>query len=190
MPKTALIIVDMQRDFMPGGALPVPGADEIVPTLNRYIQLAKGRGWPVVATRDWHPPNHCSFREQGGPWPAHCLAGTEGAEFHPDLELPEDAIVISKATDPDREAYSAFQGTDLLKKLKQLGIERLLIGGVATDYCVNETVRDGVQEGFEVWLLSDATRGTDPEAVAEILKGLEKMGVRLATFEQVEALKE
>lgn len=188
MAKTALLIVDPQRDFMPGGALPVPGGDEIIPVLNRYIELAQKRGWPVIVTRDWHPKNHCSFKEQGGPWPPHCIAGTEGAQFHPDLRLPEGAIVISKATEPDREAYSAFQGTDLLQKLRELGVKRLLVGGVATDYCVNETVRDAVKACFEVWLLLDATRGIDPKAVAEVLESLKRMGVKLATFEEVEKL--
>lgn len=188
MPKTALIIVDMQRDFMPGGALPVPNGDEIVPTLNRYIELSRQRGWLTIATRDWHPPNHCSFKEQGGPWPPHCIAGTKGAEFHPDLKLPEDVIIISKATEPDREAYSAFQGTDLLTKLKAFDAERLLIGGVATEYCVNETVRDAVQSCFAVYLLEDATRGIDPKAALEILESLKKMGVKLVSFDEAKQL--
>ncbi|RLI36059.1 nicotinamidase, partial [Candidatus Bathyarchaeota archaeon] len=115
----------------------------------------------IYATRDWHPPNHKSFREYGGIWPAHCVQGSVGAEFHPDLELPEDVIVISKATDPDREAYSGFEGTNLLEDLRSRGVRRVFIGGLATDYCVKSTVLDALRYGFETYLLVDAIRGVD-----------------------------
>ncbi len=157
---SALVVVDVQVDFMPGGALPVPRGDEVVPALNSYIELFSGLGRPVVATRDWHPPDHVSFRPRG-PWPPHCVRGTGGAEFHPDLRLPEGTVVVSKATEPDREAYSGFEGTEMADVLRALGVRRLFVGGVATDYCVRATVLDGLGLGFEVFVLTDAIRGVD-----------------------------
>ena len=157
----ALIIVDVQRDFCPGGALPVPEGDRVVPVLNEYIRRFREAGAYIYATRDWHPPNHKSFREYGGIWPVHCVQGSVGAEFHPDLKLPEDVIVISKATDPDREAYSGFEGTNLLEDLRGRGVRRVFIGGLATDYCVRSTVLDALRYGFETYLLVDAIRGVD-----------------------------
>lgn len=162
-PGDALIVVDLQNDFLPGGALGVPEGDEVVPVLNRYIEAFDKAGLPVFATRDWHPPGHCSFEEQGGPWPPHCLAESEGARFAPSLELPKDAVVISKAKDRDFEAYSGFQGTDLADRLRGLGVRRLFIGGLATDYCVKDTVIDALDEGFEVRLLRDTIRAVDVE---------------------------
>jgi len=156
-----LIVVDVQNDFLPGGALAVPGAEAVVPVLNQYIGHFARKGLPVFATRDWHPENHCSFREHGGPWPPHCVATTRGAEFAPDLSLPDSVIVISKGTDPERDAYSGFQGTDLDDRLKSLNIHRLFIGGLATDYCVLSTVRDALDKGYEVLLLKDAIRAVD-----------------------------
>ena len=157
----ALLIVDVQSDFLPGGRLAVPDADAVVPLLNRYIAMACARGVPVIASRDWHPRGHCSFRERGGPWPEHCVAGTPGAGFAPGLNLPVDAIVIDKATTPDADAYSAFDGTWLAALFRKLGVRRLLVGGLATDYCVLATVRDARAAGFEVVLLADAVRAVD-----------------------------
>jgi len=157
----ALIIVDMQNDFMPGGALPVPEADKIVDTVNAYIDHFVTRGALVVATRDWHPPNHISFAERGGPWPPHCVQNTWGAQFHPNLRLPESAIIVSKAFLPDKEAYSGFDGTDLEFILRSRGIRRVFIAGVATDYCVRATALDAVRLGFETFLLVDAVKGVD-----------------------------
>jgi len=160
-PKSALIIVDVQNDFIPGGALPVPEGDRVVPILNEYIgKFVKGGG-KIFATRDWHPPNHISFKDRGGPWPPHCVQGTWGASFHKDLRLPADAIIISKASSPDKEAYSGFQDTELAGKLRQLGIRRVFIGGLATDYCVLNTVMDALSNGFETYLLLDGCRGID-----------------------------
>ncbi|MGZ5119274.1 MAG: nicotinamidase [Burkholderiales bacterium] len=153
----ALLIIDVQRDFLPGGALAVPAGDAVIPVLNRYIALAERHGIPIVASRDWHPRNHCSFRP-GGPWPPHCIAQTEGAQFSPDLRLPRDAIIVSKATDESADAYSAFQGTGLAVDLRARGVQRLWIGGLATDYCVLSTVLDARKEGFDVFLLEDASR--------------------------------
>ena len=157
----AVLIVDVQKDFLPGGALAVARGDEVVPVLNRYLALARRKRLPVFASRDWHPGNHCSFRARGGPWPEHCVAGTPGAEFTPALELPPDAGIVSKATREDADAYSAFSGTDLTQRLRNLGVRRLLVGGLATDYCVLGTVRDARQHGFDVLLLRDAVRAVN-----------------------------
>jgi nicotinamidase/pyrazinamidase len=173
-PGDALIIVDVQEDFLPGGALAVPHGDDVVPVLNRYIALFRAHALPIVATRDWHPANHCSFAAQGGPWPAHCVADTAGAGFARGLDLPDDAIVISKATRGDSDAYSGFSGTDLAQRLRALRIKRVFIGGLATDYCVLNTVLDALKTGFETVLLTDAIRAVNvrptdgPKAEAEM----------------------
>lgn len=160
-PGDVLLVTDIQNDFLPGGSLAVAGGDEVVPVLNRYIGEFVAHALPVYATRDWHPPQHCSFHAQGGPWPVHCVAGTHGAEFATTLTLPPDTTVISKAILPEREAYSSFEGTDLDSRLRATGIRRLFIGGLATDYCVLNTVRDARRLGYEVLVLADAIRAVD-----------------------------
>ncbi len=152
----ALLIVDVQNDFLPGGSLAVVGAEAIIPVLNRYIDFFTLRSLPVFASRDWHPVRHCSFSDRGGPWPGHCVAGTPGAEFSSLLKLPQQLFVISKATHEDQDAYSAFDGTNLANLFMQHGVERLFIGGLATDYCVLHTVQDALKHGFAVSLLVDA----------------------------------
>jgi len=159
--KLALIVVDVQRDFCPGGALPVPEGDRVVPVLNKYMEKFEKAGAPIYATRDWHPPNHVSFKARGGIWPPHCLQNTKGASFHPDLALSRSTEIISKAMNPEREAYSGFDGTKLGEELKRRGIERVFVGGLATDYCVKNTVLDALKLGFETILLEDAIRGVD-----------------------------
>jgi nicotinamidase/pyrazinamidase len=161
MPKAALVVVDVQNDFCPGGALAVPGGDSIIPVLNRAISAFRRSCLPLVFTRDWHPRNHCSFKEQGGIWPRHCVARTLGAGFHPRLEVPRGSIVVSKATKPDSEAYSGFQGTDLEKRLKKLGVEELYVCGLATDYCVKQTALDGLAAGFDVYVMTDCVKGVN-----------------------------
>jgi len=160
----ALILVDVQLDFLPGGSLAVPRGDEVVPAFNRYLAVFRGLTFPVVATRDWHPPDHCSFQAQGGIWPPHCIAGSDGARFAPLLDLPCEARIVSKATAREKDAYSGFEGTDLDDWLKRAGIRRIFIGGLATDYCVLNTVRDALRLGYETFLLLDAVRAVDVNA--------------------------
>jgi len=158
---SALIIADVQNDFCPGGALGIPGGDEIIPILNKCIERFQAASRPICVTRDWHPANHCSFKEQGGPWSPHCVQGTPGAAFHPDFKFPSTAHIISKATSAEKEAYSAFEGTSLKALLRDQGIKHIFVGGLATDYCVKQTVLDGLDAGFEVFLLEDAVRGVN-----------------------------
>ncbi len=176
----ALIAVDVQRDFLPDGSLAVPDGHEVVPVLNDYISLFRQEGLPVVATRDWHPRDHCSFDAQGGLWPPHCVQDSDGAAFADDLELPEDVIVISKGTSKDSDAYSGFDGTDLEAYLRQRGVERLFIGGLATDYCVLATVTDGLGAGFDVVLLRDAVRAVGVQSTdeAEALAAMRDAGAQ------------
>lgn len=162
----ALLVVDVQRDFLPGGRLPVPHGDAIIPVLNRVLALWRERDLPVFVIRDWHPPNHCSFREQGGPWPPHCVAGSEGASLAARLELPPSATLVSKGTRADAEAYSGFEGTDLDARLRAAGIRRLFVGGLATEYCVLATVREALARGYAAVVLEQAIRGLDAAAGA------------------------
>ena len=155
-PGDALLVVDVQNDFLPGGALGVAGGDSVVAPLNRLLRAWRARGLPVYLTRDWHPPGHCSFAERGGPWPEHCVAGTAGAEFSPELERAPGDVLVSKATRPDREAYSALDGTQLTDELQRAGVHRIFVGGLATDYCVRATGLDARTAGLEITVLRDA----------------------------------
>ncbi len=183
--RDALIVVDVQRDFMPGGALPVPEGDRVVPVLNGYIELFERRGLPVFFTRDWHPEDHISFEGSGGIWPPHCVQDTEGAMFHPDLRIPSDnKFIISKGTSRDFDAYSGFQGTPLADLLRERGVRRVFIGGVATDYCVKNTVIGALNHDFLAFLLTDAIKGVDlqpgdsEKAIEEMLgKGAVAVGI-------------
>jgi nicotinamidase/pyrazinamidase len=159
--KTALIIVDVQNDFCPGGALAVPDGDQVVPVLNRYVRIFQAHRAPIVATRDWHPGDHCSFKPFGGIWPLHCVQNTAGAEFHPGLDLPKTVEVISKGMDAKVEAYSGFQDTELGQWLKLRKVDTVYVGGLATDYCVMSTVLDAIKAGFNAVYLSDASRGVE-----------------------------
>ena len=183
----ALIAVDVQNDFLPGGSLAVPQGDAVVPALNRYLAAFAVRALPVYATRDWHPPKHCSFRAQGGIWPPHCVAATRGAEFARGLALPEAAVIVSKAASPEADAYSAFGGTDLAARLRAGAATRLFIGGLATDYCVLNTVRDALAEGFAVLLLADAIRAVDVTAGdgARALREMQQLGARPIRYEDL-----
>jgi nicotinamidase/pyrazinamidase len=155
-PGDALLVVDVQNDFLPGGALGITGGDLIVAPINRLLAAWRAHGLPVFMSRDWHPAGHCSFAAQGGPWPQHCVAGTRGAEFAPALATGPDDVVISKATRPDRDAYSALDGTPLAAALRARNVGRLFVAGLATDYCVRATGRDARAAGLDVVVLADA----------------------------------
>ena len=181
VPGDALIVVDVQRDFLPGGALGVPHGDEVVAPLNAAIDAFERAGQPVFASRDWHTPDHCSFKARGGPWPPHCVAGTPGAQFAGELRLPASAIVVSKAETADADSYSAFGGTDLARQLEQKGVKRVFVGGLATDYCVLNTVLDALAAGLEVVVLGDAVRAVEvaPGDGARAISTMEQAGARL-----------
>ena len=157
----ALLIVDIQKDFLPGGALGVSYGNDVLPVLLGYISKFESRGLPIFATRDWHPPNHCSFREQGGVWPIHCVADSPGAEPPSSFRLPSSTVIVTKGTVPETEGYSGFQGTTLNAQLKEAGVRRLFVGGLATDFCVLNTVKDALDLGYQVYLLSDAIRAVN-----------------------------
>lgn len=180
-PADALIVVDVQNDFCPGGALPVPDGDAVVPVLNRWLDRAQSLECVIVASKDEHPPNHISFEARGGPWPAHCIQNTEGAAFHPDLALPASAWVVRKGQDPDREQYSAFHETGLAERLRQAGVSRLWVGGLAEDVCVQATVRDGLDAAFQVHLIKPATRAAKPEDAASLERELAEAGAIIET---------
>ena len=186
--NSALIVVDVQNDFCPGGALPVPEGDKVIPVLNRYIRKFIDAGLPVYLTRDWHPGAHLSFKSQGGIWPMHCVQETQGARFHSELSIPSVVVVISKGTDPAKEAYSGFQGTDLAHQLRQREVRRLFVGGLATDYCVKSTVLDAIKEGFEVVFLSDASMGVDvkPGDSERAIQEMLREGAIKITIEDIE----
>jgi nicotinamidase/pyrazinamidase len=155
----ALVIVDFQNDFTPGGALAVPRGDEIAERLNELS--ADPRFDLVVATRDWHPPDHGSFEEQGGQWPVHCVQDTDGAELHPALDRSRLDVIVDKGQDPGTEGYSGFEGTRLGELLRERGIDKLVVVGLATDYCVKNTALDALRDGFEVEVDAGAVRGVD-----------------------------
>jgi nicotinamidase/pyrazinamidase len=158
----ALVIVDYQNDFNPGGALAVAGGDEIAGRINALA--ADDRYDLVVATRDWHPPDHGSFADQGGIWPVHCVAGTPGAELSPALDADRVEVIVDKGQDHDTEGYSGFQGTDLESLLHDGGIDHVTVVGLATDYCVKNTALDALRDGFHVTVDSTAARGVDVQA--------------------------
>ncbi|HWE26574.1 MAG TPA: isochorismatase family protein [Polyangia bacterium] len=174
----ALVIVDVQNDFLPGGSLAVPGGGEILPALGRASDLFRTLALPIFATRCWHPPNHCSFVAQGGPWPPHCIQGSWGAELAAGMRL-SGATIIAKATTPDRDAYSGFDGTDLEARLRACSARHLFVGGLATELCVLDTVADALDCGFAVSLLVDAVRAIDAGAGARALDEMKRRGAVL-----------
>lgn len=190
---SALIIEDVQIDFCPGGSLAVPGGDEVVPVLNRYVELFERHGLPVYASRDWHPEDSRHFRRAGGPWPVHCVRDTQGARFHPDLRLPADVMVVSKGMDPSRDGYSSFEaftedGRELGASLRETGVTHLYIGGIATDYCVKNTVLDALRAGFSVTLLMDAVRGVDaaPGDAEAAIREMVESGAEVSCLRRLE----
>jgi nicotinamidase/pyrazinamidase len=187
--RDALVVVDLQNDFCPGGALAVRGGHAIVPVVNRYLEWFGRAGAPVFLTRDWHPAVTRHFQAYGGVWPPHCVQGTPGAQFHPGLSAPAEAVIVSKGMDPDADAYSGFQATDrtgrlLPAVLAERGIRRLYVSGLATDYCVRATVLDARQEGFDVVVLADAIGAVDvkPGDGARALDEMRGAGARFATL--------
>ncbi|MBD3299146.1 MAG: isochorismatase family protein [candidate division Zixibacteria bacterium] len=174
----ALIVIDVQKDFCKGGALEVPEGDDVVEPLNQLLDMP----WAtIVGTRDWHPPGHSSFKEKGGPWPPHCIQNTEGAEFHPDLNTDAFQKVISKGVDLDDGGYSAVKNTDLVDHLKEHGIKRVFVAGLAANICVRYTVLDLLEEHCDVVLVTDATRGVDIED-GDTNKALQEMDDKGATL--------
>jgi nicotinamidase/pyrazinamidase len=164
--KVALVVVDVQNDFCPGGALAVSQGDWVVPALNRYIDKFAAAGLPIIATRDWHPVQTSHFKIYGGQWPVHCVQGSFGAEFHSALKLAGGAVIVSKGMAADADSYSGFDGFDssgvgLAELLRRSNVTRIFVGGLATDYCVKQTVLDGLKQGFAVTLLEDAIRGVE-----------------------------
>jgi nicotinamidase-related amidase len=170
----ALVIVDFQNDFTPGGALAVPGGDAIAGHLNSLA--GSGRFDLVVATRDWHPPEHSSFAARGGIWPEHCVAGSDGAQLHPALDAARVDVIVDKGTDPETEGYSGFDGTDLATLLRDRGIDRVTVAGLATDYCVRATALDALREGFAVTVDEAGSRGIDPADSARALDDVRGAG--------------
>ena len=177
--KAALVIVDVQNDFCPGGALAVAEGDRVVAPLNRYIERFAGAGLPIFATRDWHPEKTTHFKAYGGQWPAHCVQGRLGAEFHRALRLGSGATIVSKGMAADADSYSGFDGVDsfgvgLADLLRRAGATQIFVGGLATDYCVKQTVLDGLKQGFAVTLLQDSIRGVDlaPDDSARALEAM------------------
>lgn len=195
--NAALLIVDVQNDFCPEGALAVPNGDRVVEPLNRAAECFALAGLPVLASRDWHPPVTRHFIDFGGIWPPHCVQGTPGASFHQDLRLPQGTLVISKGNDPDLDSYSAFDGRgedgrSLGEILAKLGVAHLFVGGLATDYCVRSSALDARKAGFEVTLLSDAIAGVDLIAgdSEKALHEMERTGVAFcSTIELINLLK-
>jgi nicotinamidase/pyrazinamidase len=183
----ALLVVDVQNDFLPGGALGVPDGDRVLAPINNAIALFVSRGLPVFASRDWHPANHCSFKEQGGPWPVHCVADSAGAAFSSELDLPANATLVYKATRVDEEAYSVFGGTGFEGMLRRAGVKRIFVGGLATDYCVLATTRDACLLGFSVVVLVDAVCAVDvhPGDGERALGEMRNLGAQLAESKEL-----
>lgn len=185
---SVLILVDVQNDFCPGGALAVNEGDQIVPIINRLIPE-----FPlVISTQDWHPENHISFKQRGGPWPPHCVQGTQGAQLHPDLRTDTISYYFRKASSPDKDDYSEFAGKDeqgrsLDETLKRHGVRELYVVGLATDYCVLETVLDGIKYSYEVNAVTDAMRAVNvnPDDGEKALQKMAENGAHLVTSDEV-----
>lgn len=177
----ALVLVDIQNDFCPGGALAVADGDQVVPVANRLMPK-----FPVVvATQDWHPPDHCSFQAQGGPWPPHCVQGTPGAELHPGLDASRITARVKKGSERDRDSYSGFPGLDDVLRANR--VQRICVMGLATDYCVRATVLDGLKRGYEVSVVTDGVRAVNarPDDGATALKEMAAAGAKLVESRQL-----
>lgn len=175
----ALLVVDVQRDFCPGGGLPVKEGDTVVPVLNRWLEAAEKAGIPIFVARDWHPSAHISFKESGGRWPPHCVQDTPGAAFHPELRLPRSVRLVTKGARLDKDQLSAFDDTGLAFELERLGIRRLWVGGLTQEICVRLTVLDALRAGFAVHVIAAGTRPIEPEAGRQALVEMERAGAKL-----------
>lgn len=176
-----LMIVDLQVDFCPGGALPIPDGDTVLPVLNEWIAAAGTKGVPIYASRDWHPERHPSFRSEGGEWPPHCLQDSPGAAFHPRLELPERTVKVTKGTRFDQDQYSAFDQTGLRERLRKDGVHRLFVGGLAQDVCVCATVLEARSLGFEVVLIPGGSLPVTREGGVEAIRKMSEAGARVTS---------
>ena len=183
--KKALLVVDVQNDFCPGGALGIQEGHKIIPILNRYIKFFEKENLPIFVTRDWHPKVTKHFKQFGGIWPKHCVEGSPGAQFHPELKFPNEAFVMSKGMDPEKDSYSAFHATDLSgtvlsNLLKIFGVTEIYIGGLATDYCVKHSAFDALKDGLKVFILTDAIAGVNlqPEDSSVALEDMVRRGAK------------
>ncbi|MFO7760445.1 MAG: isochorismatase family protein [Thermodesulfobacteriota bacterium] len=183
----ALIIVDLQNDFLPGGSLAVPRGEQVIGPLNKVIFLFTEKKLPIFATRDWHPAGHVSFMAQGGPWPQHCVQETKGAFFASDLKIPCQARIVSKGTNQGQDNYSGFEGTDLDSQLCNLQVGRLFVGGLAQDVCVKSTVLDACRLGYKVFVLQDGTRPVNlkPDDGEKAFNQMEEAGARIINTGQL-----
>lgn len=181
MPDTnsALLLVDIQNDFCEGGSLAVPGTSDILPVVNSLIEEAVEAGQMIIASRDWHTVDHASFEARGGPWPPHCVQDSEGAAFHAGIQLPDDAVRVSKGTGFDTDAYSAFDGTQLDSFLQRHGVGKLRVAGLALDVCVRATVLDGLKCGFDIELIADGTRAVDRDGAPGVFEELRAAGATI-----------
>ncbi|MFC1658294.1 nicotinamidase [Candidatus Omnitrophota bacterium] len=188
--QQALLVVDVQNDFCPGGRLAVSEGDKIVPVLNKYIRLFSKKGLPVLASRDWHPKKTRHFKNFGGAWPIHCVERTKGARFHSRLMLPKSTIIISKGMSAELDGYSAFQAVDsrgrsLSSILDSLGVEELYVGGLATDYCVKASVLSALRAGLKVKLLSDAVKGVNKKDARQAIKEMIVSGAKQTSIRRL-----
>lgn len=178
-PGDALFMVEVQVDFCPGGALPVPDGDQIVPVLNRWIAAFRAKKLPVYASRDWHPLQHPSFKAQGGEWPPHCVQDSAGARFHSDLKLPASTVKVTKGVRFDHDQYSAFDETGLAVQLRRDGVRRLFVGGLAQDVCVRATILDALRQGLAAVLILDATRALTVASGEQALQDIRSAGAEV-----------
>ena len=191
--KKALLIVDVQNDFCPGGALGVPEGDKVVPVINKYLKIFSKKKLPIFATRDWHPVRTKHFKDFGGIWPVHCIENTKGALFHPKLKLPKETISLYKGIYPQKNGYSAFEaederGLNFLNLLKIFGVKEIFVSGLATDYCVKFSTRDAVKQGFKVKILMDAIKGVNlkPSDSGNAIKEMVRLGAKKITLKDME----
>ena len=179
----ALLIIDFQNDFTSGGALEVPGGDEIADPVKRLAE----RFDLVFATRDWHPPDHASFETEGGPWPVHCVQGTEGAELHPELAGIDIAEIVDVGRGREDEGYSGFENSELARLMRDDEVDEVFVCGLATDYCVRASAIDACREGFDVTVIEDAVRGVEvrPGDSERALEDMRAAGAKVAASDQV-----